>query len=179
MTEVATFAGGCFWCMEAVFRPLRGVERIVSGYIGGRLPNPSYAAVCTGVTGHAEAIQISFDSSVISYLELLEFFFAFHDPTTLNQQGPDEGTQYRSGIFYHSTSQREEAERTIQALEKAGTFPGAIVTELTPATEFYPAEASHQDYFRRNPDNAYCQATITPKLAKLRRKYAERLARPV
>jgi len=176
MTETATFAGGCFWCIEAVFQPLRGVEKVVSGYIGGRVPNPSYEAVCSGLTGHAEAIQLSFDPAVISYRELLELFFAFHDPTTLDRQGPDEGTQYRSAIFYHSAEQKQQAETLIRELEGAETFPGPIVTQLSEATRFYPAEAYHQDYYRQNPDKAYCRAMITPKVAKLRLKYADRLA---
>ena len=176
MTEVATFAGGCFWCLEAVFQPLLGVEGVVSGYTGGQVAHPSYQAVCTGLTGHAEAIQISFDPSVISYRDLVELFFAFHDPTTLNRQGPDEGTQYRSAIYYHSPEQRSEAERLIRELASSGTFPGPILTEVKPATEFYPAEAYHQDYYRQNPEKAYCQALISPKVAKLRSKYAEKLA---
>ena len=175
MTELATLAGGCFWCQEAVFLPLRGVERVVSGYIGGRVPNPSYDMVCSGMTGHAEAIQVSFDPAVISYREVLEIFFAFHDPTTLNRQGPDEGTQYRSGIFYHSPEQKAEAERVIRELESADSFGAKIVTELAPADTFYPAEQYHQDYYSQNSDKAYCRATITPKLAKLRLKYAARL----
>lgn len=173
--EVATFAGGCFWCMEAIFDDLKGVTNVVSGYTGGRVPNPSYERVCTGATGHAEAIQITFDPAVISYRELLEFFFAFHDPTTLNRQGPDEGTQYRSAIFYHSEAQKAEAEKVIAELEKNGTFGRPIVTELSPAKEYYPAEAYHVDYYRRNPDKAYCAATIGPKVAKLRSKYGARL----
>ena len=176
MSEVATFAGGCFWCQEAVFQPLRGVEHVVSGYIGGRMPNPSYEAVCSGMTGHAEAIQLTFDPAVISYHDLLELFFAFHDPTTLNRQGPDEGTQYRSAIFYHSPEQHAEAERVIRKLEAAGTFGGPIVTQVVPADTFYPAEQYHQDYYRNNPDKAYCRAMITPKVAKLRLKYADKLA---
>jgi peptide-methionine (S)-S-oxide reductase len=178
MTEVATFAGGCFWCLEAVFRPLKGVERVVSGYIGGRVPNPSYEAVCTGLTGHAEAIQVTFDPSVISYRTLLELFFAFHDPTTLNRQGPDEGTQYRSAIFWHSVAQRADAERVLAELETSGDLPGRVVTELVPAEAFYPAEAYHQDYYERNPDKAYCRAMISPKMAKLRIKYAGMLKTP-
>ncbi|HLB54627.1 MAG TPA: peptide-methionine (S)-S-oxide reductase MsrA [Gemmatimonadales bacterium] len=178
MTEVATFAGGCFWCMEAVFRPLRGVERVGSGYIGGRVPHPSYEAVCSGLTGHAEAIQISFNPEVVSYRELLELFFAFHDPTTLNRQGPDTGSQYRSAIFYHSPEQKAEAEAVIRAFERDRTFGDPIVTEVSLATEFFPAEAYHQDYYRQNLDKAYCRAMITPKVAKLRRHYAKRLAPP-
>ena len=176
MENLATFAGGCFWCMEAVFQPLRGVERVVSGYIGGRTANPSYELVCSGMTGHAEAIQLTFDPAQISYRELLELFFAFHDPTTLNAQGPDEGTQYRSAIFYHTPAQRAEAEALIAELGAQGVFPAPIVTELTAASTFYPAEAYHQDYYRQNPDKAYCRAMITPKVAKLRTKYADRLA---
>jgi len=175
MTDLATFAGGCFWCMEAVFQPLRGVEKVVSGYIGGRTPNPSYQMVCSGMTGHAEAIQISFDPRQVSYRELLEIFFAFHDPTTLDRQGPDEGTQYRSAIFYHTPEQKAEAERVIHELEGANAFGSPIVTQLAPADRFYPAEQYHQDYYRQNPDKAYCRAMITPKVAKLRMKYADRL----
>jgi peptide-methionine (S)-S-oxide reductase len=177
MTEIAIFAGGCFWCLEAIFQDLKGVERVVSGYTGGRVPNPSYERVSTGATGHAEAVQITFDPAVISYRDLLEIFFAFHDPTTLNRQGPDEGTQYRSAIFYRSDEQRREAEAVIRDLERQGAFDHPIVTELTPAGEFYPAEAYHVDYYRRNPDKAYCRATIGPKVAKLRARYADRLAR--
>lgn len=175
MSELATLAGGCFWCQEAVFQPLRGVEKVQSGYIGGRIPNPSYELVCSGLSGHAEAIQVSFDPAVLSYREVLEIFFAFHDPTTLNRQGPDEGTQYRSAIFYHTPEQQAEATRLIRELDAANTFGAPIVTEVVPAGTFYPAEQYHQDYYNQNPDKAYCRATITPKLAKLRLKYAERL----
>jgi peptide-methionine (S)-S-oxide reductase len=174
-TAVATLAGGCFWCQEAVFQTLRGVERVVSGYTGGRVPNPSYEAVCTGMTGHAEAVEITFDAAVLPYRELLELFFAFHDPTTLNRQGPDSGSQYRSAIFYHSPEQRDEAERLIAKLTADRVFDDPIVTEVVPAGVFYPAEAYHQDYFRRNPDKGYCRAVISPKVSKLRAKYAERL----
>jgi peptide-methionine (S)-S-oxide reductase len=179
MTETATIAGGCFWCLDAVFRPLRGIAGVVCGYTGGRVPNPSYEAVCTGLTGHAEAVEISFDPAVMSYRELLELFFAFHDPTTMNRQGPDEGTQYRSAIYYHSPAQREEAERLIRRLTAERVFDDPIVTEVVPAQAFYPAEAYHQDYFRRNPDKGYCQAVISPKVAKLRTRYRERLATTV
>lgn len=175
MAEVATFAGGCFWCLEAVFQQLRGVDRLESGYTGGRVPDPSYQAVCTGLTGHAEAIRITFDPAVISYRELVELFFAFHDPTTLDRQGPDEGTQYRSAIYYHSPKQKAEAEHVIGELARENVFADPIVTELSAALEFYPAESYHQDYYRRNPDKAYCQAMITPKVSKLRRKYADKL----
>ncbi|HEV8356261.1 MAG TPA: peptide-methionine (S)-S-oxide reductase MsrA [Gemmatimonadales bacterium] len=178
MTETATIAGGCFWCLDAVFRPLRGIAGVVCGYTGGQVPNPGYQAVCTGLTGHAEAVEISFDPAVMSYRELLELFFAFHDPTTLNRQGPDEGTQYRSAIYYHTPAQREEAERLIRRLTAERVFDDPIVTELVPAQAFYPAEAYHQDYFRRNPDKGYCQAVISPKVAKLRTRYKERLVMP-
>jgi peptide-methionine (S)-S-oxide reductase len=176
MSEVATLAGGCFWCMEAVFQRLRGVERVVSGYAGGHVANPSYQAVCTGATGHAESVQITFDPAVITYQELLKFFFAFHDPTTLDRQGPDEGPQYRSAIFYHSPEQRAAAVQVIADLEADAVFPNPIVTEVGAAEVFYPAEAYHQDYFNRNPDKGYCQAVISPKVAKLRKEYADRLA---
>jgi len=175
MTEIATLAGGCFWCLEAVFERLKGVERVVSGYTGGSLPNPTYHAVCTGMTGHAEAIQVSFDPAVIGYRELLELFFAFHDPTTLNRQGPDSGTQYRSAVFYHSPNQRLAAEEVIADLTAQRVFDRPIVTEVVPAPEFYPAEAYHQQYFDRNGGQPYCQAMIAPKVAKLRAKYLARL----
>ncbi len=175
MTELATIAGGCFWCLEAVFQPLKGVEKVVSGYIGGSRPNPSYEQVCSGATGHAEAIRISFDPAVISYRELLELFFAFHDPTTLNRQGPDQGTQYRSAIFVHSPAQRATAEALIRELEGDKAFPTPVVTEISEAKEFYPAEAYHQNYYRNNPTKGYCQAMISPKMAKLRSKYAGKL----
>jgi peptide-methionine (S)-S-oxide reductase len=174
-TDIATLAGGCFWCLEVVFQPLKGVRRVVSGYIGGRMPNPSYADVCTGMTGHAEAIRVTFEPAVISYRELLELFFAFHDPTTPDRQGPDEGTQYRSAIFCDSPAQRAEAERLIRELDAEKLFPSPIVTEVVEAGHFYPAELSHQDYYRRNPDKAYCRAMISPKLAKLRARHSERL----
>ncbi len=175
MTELATIAGGCFWCVEAVFEPLKGVDKVVSGYIGGKRPNPSYEQVCSGATGHAEAIEIHFDPSVISYRELLELFFAFHDPTTRNRQGPDQGTQYRSAIFVHSPEQRKTAEAVIRELDADKAFPAPIVTEVSDATEFYAAEAYHQNYYRNNPDKGYCQAMISPKMAKLRSTYAEKL----
>lgn len=175
MNETATLAGGCFWCLEAVFQPLKGVERVVSGYIGGRVANPSYEAVCSGLTGHAEAIEITFDPAVISYREILKLFFAFHDPTTRNRQGPDIGTQYRSAIFTHSAAQRDEATRVVRELESDGTFSAPIVTEISPAGAFYPAEEYHQDYFRRNPEKGYCQAMISPKISKLRAHYASLL----
>ncbi len=174
--ETATLAGGCFWCLEAVFEKLYGVERVVSGYIGGRMPNPTYSAVCSGMTGHAEAVQVTFDPRVISYAVLLDLFFAFHDPTTLNRQGPDAGTQYRSAIFWHDETQRAEGEAAIARAQEA--HPGRpVVTELARADTFWPAEDYHQGYFRKNPSNGYCQVTITPKLAKLRAEYGQRLRR--
>ncbi len=173
--ETATLAGGCFWCLEAAFERLQGVEKVVPGYTGGQEEKPSYRAVCTGVTGHAEAIQVTFDPSVISFRELLEVFFSVHDPTTLNYQGNDVGTQYRSAIFYHTPEQKAEAERTIAELGTSAVWPRPIVTEIMPLAEFYTAEEYHHGYYRRNPEQGYCQAVIEPKLAKLRRKYAARL----
>jgi peptide-methionine (S)-S-oxide reductase len=175
MNETATLAGGCFWCLEAVFEQLEGVERVVSGYTGGTVQRPSYEQVCSGATGHAEAVQITFDPAVISYRDLLELFFAFHDPTTLNRQGHDVGTQYRSAIFYSSPEQKATAETMIAELGRDAVFRDAIVTEVTPLTEFHPAEDYHQGYYRANPSQGYCRATITPKVTKLRQKYAARL----
>ena len=165
MSEMATLAGGCFWCLEAVFEEVRGVERVVSGYTGGGWPDPSYEEVCSGRTGHAEAVQVSFDSAAVSYRDLLELFFAFHDPTTLNRQGPDAGTQYRSAIFYHSPEQKATAEQVIAELTAEGVWEGPIVTQVVPFTKFYPGEPYHQSYFRQNPGNPYCQAMIAPKVA--------------
>jgi peptide-methionine (S)-S-oxide reductase len=172
MAERATLAGGCFWCLEAVFQPLRGVRRVESGYLGGHAANPTYLQVCSGLTGHAEAIDITFDPGEISYRTLLELFFAFHDPTTLNRQGPDEGTQYRSAIFTHTRVQETEALAVIARLELEKVFDAPIVTEVVPAGTFHPAEQYHQDYYSNNPDKAYCRAMISPKLAKLRSGYA-------
>jgi len=174
-SRLATFAGGCFWCLEAVFQPLRGVQRVVSGYIGGRVARPSYEGVCSGTTGHAEAVQITFDPSVISYRTLLELFFAFHDPTTLNRQGPDIGTQYRSAIYTHDASQEQNARAIVKELGEGEVFGAPIVTEIVPAPEFFPAEAYHQQYFERNSRQPYCQAIVAPKVAKLRSRYAELL----
>lgn len=171
--ETATLAGGCFWCLEAVFRPLKGVDRVVSGYTGGVVGRPTYEDVCTGTTGHAEAVQVTFDPSVLSYRALLELFFAFHDPTTPNRQGADVGIQYRSSIFYHTPEQEQVARDLIAELERERVFPDPIVTELVPLREWYPAEEYHQEYYRRNPDRMFCRAVIAPKLAKLRAKYAE------
>jgi len=173
--EVATLAGGCFWCLEAVFEQLQGVERVVSGYSGGTVAHPTYQEVCSGRTGHAEVIQITFDPAVVSYRDLLDIFFAFHDPTTPDRQGHDVGTQYRSAIFYHSPEQERTAREVIAALTREGAFDDPIVTAIHPATEFFPAEGYHQGYYRQNTEQPYCRATITPKMAKLRAKYAVRL----
>src|SRR5215213_4152060 len=159
-TEVATLAGGCFWCLEAVFDELKGVVDVVSGYSGGKLPNPSYEAVCTGRTGHAEVIQVTFDPGVISFRDLLDVFFTIHDPTTLNRQGGDVGTQYRSAIFYHSPEQKAEAERVMQDLSAQGLWDDPVVTQLEPAGELYSAEGYHQDYYRQNKWQPYCLAVI-------------------
>lgn len=173
--EVATLAGGCFWCLEAVFDQLRGVEQVESGYSGGSVPNPSYRQVCTGTTGHAEVVQISFDPQVISFRELLKVFFTIHDPTTLNRQGADVGTQYRSAIFYHSPEQKAIAEQVIAELNAAGIWDAPIVTEVTPFTAFYPAEEYHQEYYQQNPSQPYCQVVIAPKVAKFRKEYLAKL----
>lgn len=174
-SETATLGGGCFWCLEAVFELLEGVERVESGYAGGSAPNPTYQKVCAGTTGHAEVVQVTFDPAVTSYREILEVFFATHDPTTLNRQGPDVGTQYRSAIFHHSAEQRETAQALIAELEKSGVFPGAIVTEVAELTEFHPAEADHRGYYRNNPSQPYCTFLIDPKVAKFRQRFADRL----
>lgn len=176
-TETATFAGGCFWCLEAIYERLRGVEKVVSGYTGGTRPDPTYAQVCSGATGHAEAVQLTFDPAIISYRELVNLFFAFHDPTTRDRQGPDIGTQYRSAIFTASDAQLTTARSVIAELEAEGVFGRPIVTEVVPLAVFYPGEADHQQYYRRNPDKGYCQAIIAPKVAKLRAKFTE-LLRP-
>src|SRR5688500_16044584 len=173
----ATLGGGCFWCLEAVYTELRGVDRVVSGYAGGHVDNPTYEQVCSGTTGHAEVVQITFDPSVISYGDLLDVFFAVHDPTTLNRQGADVGTQYRSVIYYHDDAQKAEAERKVAELGASGQFDDPIVTELAPAPEFYVAEPYHQDYFRKNPGQGYCRAVVAPKVAKARKAFFEKLAR--
>jgi peptide-methionine (S)-S-oxide reductase len=173
--EVATLAGGCFWCLEAVFERLRGVERVESGYAGGTTTNPTYKQVCTGSTGHAEVIQVTFDPGVIAYREILDVFFALHDPTTLNRQGGDVGTQYRSAVFYHNPEQQRIAEERIKELNAEGIWPQPLVTEVVPLTAFYKAEDYHQGYFRLNPGQGYCQAVISPKVAKLRQKFAAKL----
>ncbi|HSC58473.1 MAG TPA: peptide-methionine (S)-S-oxide reductase MsrA [Gemmatimonadales bacterium] len=176
-TETAVFAGGCFWCLEAVFERLRGVEKVISGYTGGARPAPTYEQVCSGATGHAEAIEVAFDPAVISYRDLVTLFFAFHDPTTRDRQGPDIGTQYRSAIFTATDAQAGVARDVIAELTAQGVFDRPIVTEVTPLTVFYPGEAYHQQYYRRNPDKGYCQAMIAPKVAKLRAKFGELVAR--
>ena len=174
-TQTATLAGGCFWCLEAAFEGLRGVVSVVPGYTGGQEANPSYREVCTGTTGHAEVVQITFDPGVVSFRDLLEVFFSIHDPTSLNYQGADYGTQYRSAIFYHSPEQKQEAERIIGELTAADVWARPIVTEVKPLTAFYPAEEYHHQYFRRNPEEGYCQMVIAPKLDKFRKKYAAKL----
>src|SRR5947209_7641180 len=173
--EVATLAGGCFWCLEAVFEQLRGVERVESGYAGGKVPEPTYEQVCTGATGHAEVVQVTFDPAVLSFREVLDVFFATHDPTTLNRQGPDSGTQYRSAIFYHTPQQKEVAERRIAELNAAGVWDRPLVTEVVPLREFYPAEGYHQGYFRGNPTQRYCQGVVAPKVAKFRKQFTDKL----
>ncbi|MDD5368493.1 MAG: peptide-methionine (S)-S-oxide reductase MsrA [Anaerolineaceae bacterium] len=173
--EVATLAGGCFWCLEAVFDHLKGVADVVSGYSGGETPNPSYRQVSSGGTGHAEVVQITFDPAVISFGEILKVFFTIHDPTTLNRQGNDVGAQYRSAIFYHSPQQKATAEQVIHELEGEGIWERRFVTEVTPFSAFYPAEDYHQEYFERNPDQPYCQVIIAPKVAKFRKVYMEQL----
>jgi peptide-methionine (S)-S-oxide reductase len=174
-TETTTLGGGCFWCLEAVYDELKGVTGVVSGYMGGQVDNPSYQAVCTGTTGHAEVIQIEFDPDVVSFADILNVFFTIHDPTTLNRQGADVGTQYRSAIFYHSAEQKKTAERVIAAVSADGIWQDPIVTEVTAAETFYPAEDYHQEYFARNPNQGYCQVIIAPKVAKFRKQYMERL----
>ena len=175
MKDIATLAGGCFWCLEAVFEQLQGVEKIESGYAGGHVPNPSYNHVVSGTTGHAESVQITYDPQVVSYREVLEVFFAIHDPTTLNHQGPDVGTQYRSVIFHHGDGQREAAEAMVKELDAARMWKHPIVTEVIPFTEFYPAEEYHQQYYRRNSQLGYCQVIISPKLAKFRKQFSGKL----
>lgn len=175
--EVATLGGGCFWCLEAVFDELKGVVKVVSGYSGGHLPNPTYEQVCSKQTGHAEVVQITFDPSVIAYREVLEVFFFIHDPTTRDRQGNDVGPQYRSVIFYHSPQQRAMAEEVMQALTQTRVWDNPIVTELVPFERFYPAEDYHQKYFQRNPYQPYCALVVSPKVAKFRKKYFDRLKR--
>lgn len=173
--EIATLGGGCFWCLEAVFEQLRGVERVVSGYAGGSTSEPTYQQVCGGGTGHAEVVQITFDPAVLSYAGLLDVFFDIHDPTTLNRQGADVGTQYRSAIFYHAPEQKRIAEQKIAAINAAGVWGAPLVTQVLPLEKFYPAEEYHQGYFRTNPYQGYCQVVITPKVEKFRSHFADKL----
>lgn len=173
--ELATLGGGCFWCLEAVFEQLRGVEEVVSGYSGGTVPDPSYQQICGGRTGHAEVVQVAFDPHVLSYRDILEVYFDIHDPTTLNRQGADVGPQYRSVIFYHDGDQKRIAERVIEELNQAGIWDRPIVTEVVPLETFYAAEPYHQEYFQRNPGQPYCRAVVAPKVAKLRRRHRPKL----
>jgi peptide-methionine (S)-S-oxide reductase len=174
-TEVATLGGGCFWCLEAVYQELRGVEKVESGYSGGDVPNPTYRQVCSETTGHAEVVQVTFDPDEVSYKDILEVYFTIHDPTTLNRQGADVGTQYRSVIFYHDEDQKRAAEEVISELEAKGIWNNPIVTEVAPFDEFYVAEDYHQNYFRNNGFQPYCQVIIAPKVAKFRKEHLERL----
>ena len=176
-TEIATLGAGCFWCVDTLFRELRGVKSVVSGYAGGTRANPTYEQVCTGATGHAEVIQITFDPTQISYRDLLDVFFTVHDPTTLNRQGADVGTQYRSAIFAHTPEQRKIAEQTIAEISAQKLWDDPIVTQVVDATEFYPAEEYHQDYYTNNPNQGYCRMVIAPKVAKFRSKHIARLQR--
>jgi peptide-methionine (S)-S-oxide reductase len=173
--EIASLAGGCFWCLEAVFVQLEGVEKVESGYAGGAVPDPTYQQVCGGRTGHAEVVQVTFDPQVISYADLLQIFFTIHDPTTLNRQGYDVGTQYRSAIYYHTPEQKETAEHVIAELTAQKVWNDPIVTEVTPLPTFYKAEAYHQNYYENNPAQPYCSAVITPKVSKLRKYYFDKL----
>lgn len=173
--ETATLAAGCFWCVEAVFDDLRGVEDVVSGYSGGHADNPNYQQVCSGTTGHAEVIQVRFDPSEVSFREILQVFFTVHDPTTMNRQGNDVGTQYRSAIFYHSDEQKRVAEEVIREIADAGIYDDPIVTEIVPFDKFWPAENYHQEYFSNNPNQPYCTAVVAPKVAKFRKNFVDRL----
>ena len=173
--ETATLAGGCFWCLEAVFLELNGVEKVVSGYSGGAVENPSYQEVTTGTTGHAEVVQIIFNSEVISYKDILEIFFTIHDPTTLNRQGADVGTQYRSVVFYHSDEQKKIADSVIRELERSGAWEHPVVTEIAPLRNFYPAEDYHMDYYKKHGEEPYCRMVIDPKIARLRKHFMDKL----
>ncbi len=173
--STAILGGGCFWCIEAVFEELEGVTKVESGYSGGKIANPTYREVCSGLTGHAEVVRIYFDSEVISFKEILTVFFSVHDPTTLNRQGADVGTQYRSVIFYQNESQKKDAEEIMSELKRQDVFNSQIVTELSPAGDFYVAEAYHQNYFENNPDQPYCQVVINPKMTKFRKQFKEKL----
>ena len=173
--ETTTLGGGCFWCLEAVYDQLEGVQDVVSGYTGGHTPNPDYESVCTGNTGHAEVVQVKFDPEITSFKEILEIFFTIHDPTTLNRQGADVGTQYRSAIFFHSEEQEEQARQVVAQFETGGIWSNPIVTEIVPIGTFFPAEDYHQEYFQRNPNQGYCQMVVAPKVAKFRQKFAHKL----
>jgi peptide-methionine (S)-S-oxide reductase len=173
--ETATLAGGCFWCLEAVFDDLKGIEDVISGYSGGKRVNPSYQEVCTGMTGHAEVVQIRFDPTQVSFKQILQVFFTIHDPTTLNRQGADVGTQYRSAIFYHSAEQKATAAEVLQELTKLNVWGKPIVTEVVPYSTFYPAEDYHQEYFANHPEQGYCQVVIAPKVAKFRKVFLDQL----
>jgi peptide-methionine (S)-S-oxide reductase len=173
--EIATLAGGCFWCLEAVYDGMKGVLSVESGYMGGKNPQPTYEQVCSGQSGHAEVVQVTFDADAVSYRELLQVFFVIHDPTTLNRQGNDAGTQYRSAIFYHSPEQKAAAEAVIAELGKAGLWKDSIVTEITPASAFWMAESYHQEYFARNPAQPYCQFVVAPKVQKFRKHFLDKL----
>jgi peptide-methionine (S)-S-oxide reductase len=175
--EVATLAGGCFWCIEAVFQEIDGVEGVIPGYAGGASLNPTYEQVSTGKSGHAEAVQVTFDPARISYREILEIFFSVHDPTTLNRQGADVGTQYRSAIFYHSDKQKTISEEVIKELNETHLWERPMITQVTPISKFYPAEDYHRDYFKKHPEQAYCQAMISPKVNKLRKQWIKHLKR--
>jgi peptide-methionine (S)-S-oxide reductase len=177
--EVATLAGGCFWCTEAAFSIIKGVEKIMPGYTGGTVPNPTYEQVSTGTTGHAEAAQITFDTKIISFKEILEIFFTMHDPTSLNRQGADVGTQYRSAIFYHNLKQKEVSEQLIDELNKEGIFNKTIVTSIEPLQVFYEAETYHKAYYKKHPKEAYCQAVIAPKIAKLQHRFIDKIKVPL
>ena len=176
-SEVATLAGGCFWCIEAVYQEIDGVESVVPGYTGGSSINPTYEQVSTGKSGHAEAVQVTFDPAKVSYRDILEIFFSAHDPTTLNRQGADVGTQYRSAIFFHSDNQKTISQEVMKELDKARLWERPMVTQVAPISKFYPAEDYHRDYFKKHPEQAYCQAVISPKVNKLRRQWAKRLKR--
>jgi peptide-methionine (S)-S-oxide reductase len=173
-TEIATLAGGCFWCLEAVYDDVEGVQSVESGYMGGPSPNPSYKDVCGGETGHAEVVQVQFDPSRLTYRDVLEIFFSIHDPTTMNRQGNDIGTQYRSAIFYHSDGQKAAAEAIVKELTDEKVFGSPVVTQIVPVEPFYMAEDYHQEYFRRNPNQPYCSFVVAPKLRKFRSKFAEK-----
>ena len=173
--ETITLGGGCFWCVEAVFDDLQGVEDVVSGYMGGQSANPTYEEICTGRTGHAEVIQVKFDPAIISFRSILEVFFAVHNPTTLNRQGNDAGTQYRSAIFYHTAEQKAVAEQVIRSVGGGKVWDDPIVTEVVPATTFYAAEEYHQEFFKRNPHQGYCMAVVSPKLSKFRKNFTKLL----